>query len=245
MKKKKRRKIWPVILTVLMTLFVLAAAVVLLFRTRAVEVAGNSYYSENTISTWVQRDRLSVNTLYILVKYDLMDAELPAGVERLNVSLKNPWTVRVAVEEKEMAGYVDYDGAYLYFDRTGTAVLKTKKQIEGVPYIEGLVFDAAATEIGATLPVEDDSIFEKIVDVSRNLKKYSLTPDRISCAEGDVRIYFEPVEVLLGDNDYEEKLQQIPPILEKLSELSPDTAGTLHLENYDSDSESIPFLPAG
>ena len=70
---------------------------------------------------------------------------------------------------------------------------------------EGLVFDAAATEIGATLPVEDDSIFEKIVDVSRNLKKYSLTPDRISCAEGDVRIYFGTVEVLLGDNDYEEK----------------------------------------
>ena len=170
MKKKKRRKIGPVILTVLMTLLVLAAAVVLLFRTRAVEVEGNSYYSENTISTWVQRDRLSVNTLYILVKYDFMDAELPAGVERLNVSLKNPWTVRVAVEEKEMAGYVDYDGAYLYFDRTGTAVLKTKKQIEGVPYIEGLVFDAAATEIGATLPVEDDSIFEKIVDVSRNLR---------------------------------------------------------------------------
>ena len=54
----------------------------------AVEVEGNSYYSENTISTWVQRDRLSVNTLYILVKYDFMDAELPAGVERLNVSKK-------------------------------------------------------------------------------------------------------------------------------------------------------------
>ena len=245
MKTTNRRTIGPVILTVLMTLLVLAAAVVLLFRTRAVEVEGNSYYSENTISTWVQRDRLSVNTLYILVKYDLMDAELPAGVERLNVSLKNPWTVRVAVEEKEMAGYVDYDGAYLYFDRAGTAVLKTKKQIEGVPYIEGLVFDAAATEIGATLPVEDDSIFEKIVDVSRNLKKYSLTPDRISCAEGNVRIYFGTAEVLLGDNDYEEKLQQVPPILEKLSELYPDTAGTLHLENYDSDSESIPFVPAG
>ena len=127
MKKKKRRKIWPVILNRYTYMLVLAAAVVLLFRTRAVEVEGNSYYSENTISTWVQRDRLSVNTLYILVKYDFMDAELPAGVERLNVSLKNPWTVRVAVEEKEMAGYVDYDGAYLYFDRTGTAVLKTRK----------------------------------------------------------------------------------------------------------------------
>ena len=123
MKKKKRRKIWPVLLAILMTLIVLAAAVVLLFRTRAVEVEGNSYYSENTISTWVQRDRFSVNTLYILIKYDFLDADLPAGIDQLNVSLKNPWTVRVTVEEKEMAGYVDYDGAYLYFDRTGLVAL--------------------------------------------------------------------------------------------------------------------------
>ena len=70
-------------------------------------------------------------------------------------------------------------------------------------------------------------------------------PDRISCAEGDIRIYFGSVEVLLGDGGYEEKLQQVPPILEKLSELYPETAGTLHLENYDPGSESIPFVPAG
>ena len=245
MKKKKRRKIWPVILTVLMTLLVLAAAVVLLFRTRAVEVEGNSYYSENTISTWVQRDRLSVNTLYILVKYDFMDAELPAGVERLNVSLKNPWTVHVKVEEKELAGYVDCSGTYLYFDQNGIAVLKTKKQIEDAPYIEGLTFDESDVEIGKTLPVEDDSIFGKIVDASRYLKKYSLAPDRISCVEGDVRLYFGIVEVLLGDGGYEEKLQQVEPILDKLAELYPKTAGTLHLENYDSASDAISFVPAG
>lgn len=243
-KKKKRRKIWPVVLGVLAALIILAAAAVLLFRTRTVEVEGNSYYSDNTIATWVQRDKLSVNSLYILVQYNYLDPELPAGVEKLSVSLKNPWTVRVTVEEKEMAGYVDYDSSYLYFDRTGMAVLKTKKQMEGVPYIEGLAFDASKVEIGSTLPVEDDSIFEKIVDASRYLKKYSLTPDRISCAEGDVRLYFGVVEVLLGDDGYEEKLQQVSPILEKLTELYPDTAGTLHLENYDSDSESIPFVPA-
>ena len=245
MKKKKRRKIWPVVFAVILFLIILAAAVVLLLRTRTVKVNGNSYYSENTITTLVQRDKLSVNTLYILLKYDFLEPELPAGIKQLNISLENPWTVRVTVEEKEMAGYVDYDEAYLYFDGDGTAALKTKKQIEGVPYIEGLVFDEGAVELGKTLPVEDDSIFDKIVDASRNLKKYNLTPDRISCAEGDVRLYFGIVEVLLGDDNYEEKLQQVSPILEKLSELYPDTAGTLHLENYDSDSESIPFVPAG
>lgn len=244
-KKKKRRKVWRVILVVLLALIILAAAAVLLFRTRSVEVKGSSYYSDNTIATWVQRDDLSFNTLYILFRYDFMDADLPAGVERLNVSLKNPWTVRVNVEEKEMAGYVDYDSAYLYFDREGMAVLKTKKLIEGVPYVEGLAFDETAVEIGKTLPVEDDTIFDRIVDVSDNLKKYSLTPDKLSCAEGNIHVYFGVVEVLLGTSGYDLKLQQVPPILEKLEELYPDTAGTLHLENYDSDSESISFVPAG
>ena len=99
-------------------------------------------------------------------------------------------------------------------------------------------------EMGKKLPVEDDSIFEKIVEVSKNLKKYSLTPDRMSCPDGTVQIYFGIVEVLLGSGDYEEKLQQVQPILDKLAELYPDTAGTLHLENYDSESESIRFVPS-
>ena len=36
----------------------------------------------------------------------------------------------------------------------------------------------------------DDSIFEKIVEVSKNLKKYNLTPDRIGCTDGGVQIIF-------------------------------------------------------
>lgn len=245
MKKKKRRKKWPVVVGILMGLFILAAGAVVLFRTRTVEVEGNSIYSENTIATWVRKDKLSVNTLYLLVKYNFLDSELPVGVEQMDVSLKNPWTVHVKVEEKELAGYVDCSGTYLYFDQNGIAVLKTKKQIEDAPYIEGLTFDESDVEIGKTLPVEDDSIFGKIVDASRYLKKYSLAPDRISCVEGDVRLYFGIVEVLLGDGGYEEKLQQVEPILDKLAELYPKTAGTLHLENYDSASDAISFVPAG
>lgn len=245
MKKKKRRKKWPVVVGILMGLFILAAGAVVLFRTRTVEVEGNSIYSENTIATWVQKDKLSVNTLYLLVKYNFLDSELPVGVEQMDVSLKNPWTVHVKVEEKELGGYVDCSGTYLYFDQNGIAVLKTKKQIEDAPYIEGLTFDESDVEIGKTLPVEDDSIFGKIVDASRYLKKYSLAPDRISCVEGDVRLYFGIVEVLLGDGGYEEKLQQVEPILDKLAELYPKTAGTLHLENYDSASDAISFVPAG
>ncbi len=246
MKKKrhKKRRAGLIIVWIILALTALAAVAVLLFQTRSFEVEGNSYYGDNTITTWIQNDKLSVNTLYILAKYNFTDADLPSGVESMNISLKNPWTVRVTVKEKEMAGYVDYDGVYLYFDGEGTALLRTNRLIEGTPYIEGLSFDTAKVELGKKLPVEDDSIFEKIVEVSKNLKKYNLTPDRMSCPDGNIRIYFGIVEVILGSGNYEEKLQQVQPILDKLAELYPDTAGTLHLENYDSESESIRFVPS-
>lgn len=246
MKKKKTRKkkILPVILTFLAALIVAAAVVVVVFRTRTIEVTGSTYYSENTIRTWIQNDKLSVNSLYIVVKYDLLDGELPTGAEKFHVALENPWTVLVTVEEKEMAGYVEDDGAYLFFDGTGTAALRTKKPVEGVPYIEGLTFDAAKVELGTRLPVEDEGIFEDIVDVTRNLKKYELVPDRLTCADDGIRLTFGIVEVTLGESGYEEKLQQVQPILEKLSELYPDTAGTLYLDNYTKESDSIRFVPS-
>ena len=118
MKKAKKRKniVLRIVLSVLGILILAGVTVVFLFRARNFEVEGNDYYGDTTITTWIQNDRLSVNSLYILLKYDFLDPELPSGVEDIKVSLKNPWTVRVTVKEKELAGYVDYDDAYLYFD---------------------------------------------------------------------------------------------------------------------------------
>ena len=243
-KKNKKRKVWPFVLGIIGTLCIMAALAVTLCRTRAYVIEGNNYYSDNTIRTWIENDKLSFNTLAILAKYNMTEAELPAGVEQLHISLKNPWTVKVTVEEKEMAGYVTLDDAYLYFDGEGMVILRSKKLIEGVPFVEGLEYDAAKAAVGAVLPVEDSGIFGKIMDVSRNLRKYELVPDRLSCADGTIRLYFGVVEVLLGTGDYEQKLQQVTPILEKLAELYPETAGTLHLENYESVSDSIRFVPA-
>lgn len=225
-------------------LITIGAVIVLLFWTKEIKVEGNSYYSENTITSWIQRDRFSKNTLYVLMKYNFMDADLPSGVERMHVSLKNPWTVVVQVKEKELAGYVDYDGAYLYFDREGIAVIRTKKIQRGTPYIEGLPFEEEKVRIGAKLPVEDDSIFDKIVEVSKNLKKNELSPDRISCTDGNIQVSFGGIQVMLGSGNYEEKLQQVPPILEKLKQLYSDPSGILHLEKYDTDTESIRFTPS-
>ncbi len=243
-KKKHRRKGWKIILMFLIIVLLLGAILIFGFRTRTVQVEGNEYYGESSITARIQNDDLSVNTLYILFKYNLTDADVPSGVESMSASLVNPWTVKITVKEKEMLGYVDYDGAYLYFDRNGIASLRTKEILEGVPYIEGLEFDASEVEMGSVLPVSDDSIFKKIMDVSNFLTKYSLDPDRLVCEGEGIALYFGSVEVLLGEENYENRLAQVEPILEKLRENYPDTAGTLHLENYDTDSESVRFVPS-
>ena len=222
------------ILILILTVAVLVLICIFGFRTRKIQVSGNVYYGEGTITNWIEKDPLSVNSLYLLGKYTFDKGELPSGVESLKVSLKNPWTVAVTVVEKSMLGYVDYDEAMLYFDEQGIATLRSAKQIEGVPYIEGLSFDTAEVEIGKVLPVEDDAIFEKLAETSRYLRKNALSPERIVCGA---------VEVLLGNEKYEARLAQVGPILEELKKKYPDTAGTLHLENFDSSSASIRFTP--
>lgn len=136
-KRKHRRKAWKIVLAVLAVVILFAAIVVFGFRTRSIEVEGNEYYGESSILAWIENDKLSVNTLYLFLKYDYLGADVPTAVESMTVSLKNPWTVHVTVREKEMLGYVDYDGAFLYFDRDGTACLRTKEVLDGVPHIEG------------------------------------------------------------------------------------------------------------
>ena len=242
-KKRRKRKTGRIILTIFLVFIVCAAAAVFGFRTKNIQVAGNSYYGESSISAWVSNDQFSVNTLYLLWKYNFTDAELPSGVESMKVSLKSPWTVKVQVKEKSMIGYIDYDGAFLYFDEEGTACVRTKKVIEGVPYIQGMEVDLSKVKVGETLPVSDNKIFQKIVEVSKYLEKYKLDPDSISCPDGEIQLTFGIVIVQLGEKEYEDKIAQISPILAKLAEQYPEQAGTLHLENYDTSNTAVRFVP--
>lgn len=230
-------------MSVIAAVILLGLILVFGFRVRTIEVEGNEYYGDNSIATWIQNDKFAENSLYVLLKYNLTQPDVPSAVESMKVSLKNPWTLAVKVTEKTMLGYVDYDEAFLYFDREGIASLRTKEAMEGVPYVEGLKFDASKVVIGETLPVEDDSIFEKIMETSRYLDEEELTPDRLVCTDSGITLYFGNVEVLLGNSGFEERIAQIGPILEKLAESYPDTAGTLHLENFDESSEAVRFVP--
>lgn len=241
--QQKRKKIRMAALITVLSVLILFFAGFLLFQTKKIEVTGNQYCQEKELVEWIQKDKYAFNSLYIWWKYNQEDVTKPAAIESVKVSVKNPWTVTMQVKEKEFLGYFDYQGELLYFDQEGTAALKTTELIPGAPFIEGLEIQETKVKMNQKLPVTEKKIFERIVEVTRLLKKYELDSDRLICQDGGINLTFGVVTVWLGKGNYEMKVAQIPPILEKLNENYAGQVGILHLENYETAGSAVRFVP--
>ncbi|MGC4019387.1 MAG: FtsQ-type POTRA domain-containing protein [Muricomes sp.] len=242
-RKKKRQGVFLGLLTFILGIAIIVFAFVLLFHVQKIEVKGNKYCTQNDIIAWLKKDKYTTNSVYLWWKYNRGEPEQLPIVESSRIVMKAPWKVQVVVKEKEITGYMDYNGQYLYFDKEGTAVLITADKLDGAAYVEGMDVEASKVKLGEVIPVSDKKVFQGIVELSQLLAKYELTPDNISSKKGELNLYFGKVEVLLGKDNYEERIAQIPPILQKLSERYPGSQGTLHLENYNISDETIRFVP--
>lgn len=226
------------------TAVILAIAVILavtLFQIREVEVTGNSHYSQQEIMDRVITDKYTSNSLYLYLKYQYLDTEPIPFVDKIEVSLKGPGKVRIRVYEKSIIGYVTYMGANFYFDKDGVVVESSSEVTEGIPCISGLRFDALA--LYQKLNVADDSVFERILDITQLVKKYELSPDRIEFGNNQqLTLYFDKMRVALGNSgSLDEKVG-------RLYELYPDLegrSGVLRMENYTDDSKFISFEQDG
>ena len=107
-KKKKKRGMFRFIVVLL-----LIVVFVLLFQTRSIKVKGNEYYGENSIISWLEKDKLSMNTVYLFWKYNYTDAEVPSVVEEMKLTFENPWTLVAHVKEKGKSGYVSFNDTNL------------------------------------------------------------------------------------------------------------------------------------
>lgn len=239
-KRKKQKR--AALIFLLLVFFVFACLMLFVFRLRKIEIVNNQYSSDQEILEWLGEDRLSANTIYLWWKYNRDDVELLPPMADISVRLRSPWEVEVDVTEKKFIGRIDWNGVFLYFDIEGTISLQSADIIEGVPYIEGLSVDASKVKMGGKLPVADDDVFQAISKAAAEMERYILIPDKISCSGSDLTLHFGGIRAKIGEGGYEEKIAQIPPILQKMFELYGGQSGDLHLENYDG-SSSIRFVP--
>ena len=106
-----------------------------------------------------------------------------------------------------------------------------------VPLITGLNYESVA--VGEILPVEDPSVFNTILALTRMIDKYEIQPDSVEFAGNQsMTLNYGQVRISLGTDSYlEEKMTRVAAILPKLSGMS----GVLHLEDFTDDTQNIIF----
>lgn len=233
-KKRKSHRLYALIVIIL-GIAIIAISIYLLFYVQRIEIKGNEYTEDKVILESIQKDKYSVNSLYLIIKYRFGEYEVPGSLTSIKVGLKNPWTIKVTVKERAIIGYITEDENYIFFDKTGTVVLKGREMVEGVPGIEGAVI--GETKLYKPLKMKNEKLLEAILNVAQEVKNYELAPDRIVCVDSGIELYFGDVRVVLGMDVTTEKMAQITPILAKLE----GKAGTLDLRHFKDETNVIPF----
>ncbi len=139
------------------------------YTVQTVYVEGNVHYTEEEIKAIVMSGPLGDNSLYLSLKYKNKGIEGIPFVDVVDVDILSPDTVKIIVYEKSLTGCVRYLDTYIYFDRDGYVVESSGIRTVGVPQIMGLQFDYIVT--GEKLPVENEEIFNSILDITQLLQK--------------------------------------------------------------------------
>ena len=242
MNKRRRRK-WIFIVFAVMILIavVLWEGNYLLskYHVETVYVDGNIHYSEDEIKEMIMGGVLGDNSLYLSYKYKNWTVKDVPFIDAITVETLSPDSIKITVYEKALAGYVKYLDAFMYFDKDGYLIENSSVRTVGIPQITGLSFSYAV--LGQPLPVEDPKVFSDILTITKLLKKYELTAEKIHFENGNVTLIFGNVRVALGDerNRLEDKIMNIPFFLESLN----GKKGVLHMESYDETKGKYVFKP--
>ena len=238
-----KRKKWMVkVLAVLSVIAILLGGFyyfVSTYTIKNVYVEGNLHYTKEEIKEIVMEGPLGNNSLYLSMKYRNTGIENVPFVDVMDVEVLSPDTIKIIVYEKALAGYIEFMDNYLYFDKDGYVVENSSIITEGVPLITG--FDFSYVIMGEKLPVENETVFTNIMDITKLLSKYELSANKIFFAsESDITVFFGNIKVILGSTkNLEEKIMNLPQFLSSLA----GKKGTLNLENYGEDSKVTNFMP--
>lgn len=207
------------------------------YNVENVYVEGNQHYNAAEVRAMVETGWFGDNSIYLSLKYrDRSITDIPF-IEKMDVDVVDKNTIRITVYEKKLAGYVQYLGTNVYFDKDGIVVESSKMKTEGIPLVTGLDFDHFV--MYEALPVNNPSVFQTILNVTQLLGKYEISTDRIFFdGNGEMTLYFGNIRVGMGDtNLIEEKVQRLDAIIGQLDGMS----GYLEMGTYDNGNDNFTF----
>lgn len=219
----------------LLTIANITIATFLLTYVQKIKVTGTKFSTDTQIVNLVREDPFTMNSIYTVLKYKLGSYEIPTYLEDMKVGFNMPWGLHVKVEEKQAVGGILTNNAYVYFAEDGTILSKGTEVLDDVVAVEGV--KTKKTVLYEPIEMKNEKLLSYILSVSEELEKNELFPDRVMWEKDSMNLYFGEICVQLGKLNFDEKILQVPPILEKLEGKS----GILHLEHYNEMSTSISF----
>ena len=233
--KTKTVKKLIVVLAALAVLFIVGLSFAGVFRVRQVTVTGNAYYTKEEVVDLLLDEGSLQNTLLVYLRYKYQEHPEIPFIDDFEVTMDSWQSLKIRVYEKNMVGYVRYLGQNVYFDKDGIVVESSTQELEGIPQISGVTFDSLA--IHQPLSVEDPTIFDTILSITKLLTKYDLDPDEIRFgAGGELFLQLGDVKVALGTGEnLDEKISRLKQLEGDLK----DKSGTLHMENYTDETTHI------
>lgn len=207
------------------------------FTIKNITVEGSTHYTREEIIDMVIESPIDRISLALSLKYRNKQITDTAFIQSIEVTVQSADTIRIQVYEKALAGYIEYLGQYMYFDKDGIVVEVSGQITEGVPQITGLDFNSVI--LHSPLPVDNPEVFGQILEITNLLTKYKLEVDKIYFNPSlEVTLYMDKVRVTLGQKDkLTEKMMKLRDLAPHLVGLS----GVLHLENADGSSDVITF----
>ena len=227
----------PFIAFILGFFIVAAITSVVVFQTRSLQIEGNRIVSDEVIKKEIRYYKSSGNSLILLLlnrKTDVSDNNM---LDRIDVQLVNPWTVRVAVQEQNVVCSVSTGKNYIYLNNGGSVVSVSQSEDYNLPVVHDLEVEDVL--VGMRLETSDETALDDVTSIAEKLLEYEVDADMINVLEDHkYSLLMGNATILLGRNIYmEEKISELGNLQENLTGLS----GVLHLENYDSSKDSIIF----
>lgn len=194
-----------------------------------VKFSGSEKYTDKELADYLFPTEKSANPFVFWWNDKFGDhVEIPF-IEDYDVELNGLKEFEVTFYEKSLVGYIEYMGSYKYFDKDGIVVESSSRLIENVPYVTGIDVDYIV--LHSKLPVEDERVFELLLELTQLLSKYEIAVEKINITkELEVKLYLENVRVELGTRkDLSEKIMDLRDIIPELG----DVKGVLDMKVLD------------
>lgn len=240
---KAKKRVSPVLIILIVVLFLILAGfcaykyLLNTYKVVNVYVEGNVHYTDDEIKALVMTGDYGDNSLYLSHKYKNKEIKNIPFVETITVSILSKDTIKISVYEKALAGYIEYLGRYIYFDKDGIVVEASTMRTEGIPEVVGIDFDYEI--LYEKLPAKDPDLFLKVLNITKLMEKYGVFAEKIYFSDfGEITLYKDDITIKLGkDKDIDIKIMNLNAILSKLEGMK----GTLRMENYDETTKRTSF----